>query len=406
MGGKKIGSIVCLLTTLFLLTSCGKSFGKKDLTFYHYDIDNKEIYEEIVKEYTQDKKFDIEVRVMPEENYFDIFEKESKLPDVFLIPESGLEKILENAKVISNFANLKNLRGKEELNKSPFAQLGITEGRLRDKVFAIPYGYSIPVVYYNKDIFELHKLTEPVNLGDFMRIYSILNSNNIDPLGIDVKDELWNIGDLTNGILINSGDVKNLFNKEGNLNTGFQDVYGLLYSIRDKMPSKEDRPRSYYNLLNNFTNGQNSMIVATTDDIGFIENSNINYGFFPIPGYEGNDKKVLKLASMLSVSKKTKRKKEAKKFVSYLLSQEVQEKLTIVLEGYPICLDNKILSEDLDEIFKLTGEGDLIPSLFQLIPREERNIYLKNIDGIFLDEFLDVNIFVEDLELELKEQNK
>ena len=399
---KKSKVIILFIITLLLLTSCSKLSRKKELDFYHYDVRNKEVYEEVAKEYSKDSKYNINVKAIPKEEYMDTITKDKKLPDIFLIPEEDLENLLEDKKTSKELADLKRFAKKEELDDELFISLGIKKGKIRKKTLAIPYTYNIPTVFYNKDIFKRFNLKKPVNLADFLRLYNILYEEGINPLNINIKNNQWDLESLSDGVLVNSSTSHDLYDKENGLNIGFEDLYGFLSSIKDTTPLAKDSPSNKEALFKSFVNKESAMVVGTTSNIEFLDEEDLNYGFFTIPGSQGNKDSVVRVDSLISISKKSRSKKEAESFISYLLTDEIQERIVTKVRGYPISNSNTISDEELEEIYNLISADFLTPSLFQTIDSEKRHIYLENLNNIFLDKFLYVDIFLEDLENELK----
>ena len=104
---KKLGIIVCLSITLFLFTGCGLLSKEKKIIFYHDDLTNEALYEELGHEYSKESAYTIEVKAVPKETYLSTLKENQEFPDVFLVGAEDLPDMLEDKKTAKKFANLK-----------------------------------------------------------------------------------------------------------------------------------------------------------------------------------------------------------------------------------------------------------------------------------------------------------
>ncbi len=196
---KKLLTIFTMLAVL-LLAACGlngggstsesssgkaedskSNEGKKVLEFWHIDPGEKEkIYEEAVARF-EEKHPDVDVKVLRIPN--DAFKQKlsvamsgNEAPDVFSNWGGGwLKNFVDQGKV---------LELTESTDKAHFNELALANTTFDDKVYGLPLGLSIDVVFYNKEIFEKYGLTPPKTYDEWLSVIDTLKENNIIPIAL------------------------------------------------------------------------------------------------------------------------------------------------------------------------------------------------------------------------------
>ena len=107
------------------------------------------------------------------------------------------------------------------------------------------------------------------------------------------------------------------------------------------------------------------------------------------------------MSSLIAISSKANSLKEAKNFVEFLLEDHNQNRLSVRVDGFTIYPRQYSGDTDPEEIYSFAEELYLGPSLFQN-RSEETEIYLKEIDKMFSNEFEDVDAFTEEIQNQLE----
>ena len=192
---------VVLLLTIFsvlLLSACGLNGGgskessasgsdskeKKTLEFWYIDPGEKEkVYLEAVDRFEK-KHPDVEVKALmiPNDAYkqkLSVAMSGNRVPDVFTSWGGGwLKNFVEQGKVLDITA---------DTDKDQFNKLALDNSTFDNKVYGLPLGLSIDVVFYNKEIFKNYGLKEPKTYDEWLDIIDTLNKNNIIPIALANK---------------------------------------------------------------------------------------------------------------------------------------------------------------------------------------------------------------------------
>ncbi|MCM3595485.1 extracellular solute-binding protein [Metabacillus idriensis] len=186
------------ISVAMLLSACGlngggakessadesNSKGKQTLEFWQIDPGEKEkVYQEAVERF-EEKHPDVDVKMLqiPNDAYkqkLSVAMSGDSAPDVFVSWGGGwLKNFVEQDKVLDITS---------ETDKDHFNKLALDNSTYDDKVFGLPLGLSIDVVFYNKDIFEKYGLTPPETYDEWLKIIDTLNQNDIIPIALANK---------------------------------------------------------------------------------------------------------------------------------------------------------------------------------------------------------------------------
>jgi len=195
---KKLLSVFTIMAVL-LLTACGlngggsteqaasdsgkteSNGGKKTLEFWHIDPGEREkVYEEAVARF-EEKHPDVEVKMLqiPNDAYkqkLSVAMSGNKAPDVFHSWGGGwLKNFVDQGKVYDIT---------ETTDKSHFNELALNNATYDGKVYGVPLGLSMDVVFYNKEIFDKYGLTPPKTYDEWLSVIDTLKENNIIPIAL------------------------------------------------------------------------------------------------------------------------------------------------------------------------------------------------------------------------------
>ncbi len=392
---RSIGIVLCIGLIAGILTGChipflSKTEKERTMVFSHWDTENQKVYETLASKYMKKNKgLTIKIQEISREEYNETWLQsisDKNMADVFAVPagkdfdvfaESG--KLLDLDKVLP-----------DDYDRS-IIKLGTKDGH----VWAVPVTGSVPVIFYNKALFQQYELVRPQTVSDFVVNCSILQHNGFTPFAMS-KDEngFLDTADFVEGILANGSCDTDLvsegkfFHKNEALDSGFHDVMGLAFefALSDLMIPKEESVQGHQKLQEQFVNGACAMFPGSTNDISTLHkrNDQFEFGIFSMPGSKSFYKGVLKADMMLGISDKSKVDSDAEGFVRYLLSKEGQELLCNGVSRIPVTEKVPVSDPELAAAqgFLYTADG-LSPSLYQRITEKERAICREKLDLAF-----------------------
>ncbi|UOQ93305.1 extracellular solute-binding protein [Halobacillus shinanisalinarum] len=187
---KKILGMIMICSVL-ILSACGGTSsssggeeGKKVIEFWHIDPGEKEkVYKEAVAKF-EEKHPDVKVKMLriPNDAYkqkLSVSMSGGNAPDVFHSWGGGwLNKFVKQDKVLDITSSI---------DKSHFNELALDNAIFNNKVYGLPLGLSIDVVFYNKEIFDKYGLEEPKTYQEWLNIINTLNENDVIPIALANK---------------------------------------------------------------------------------------------------------------------------------------------------------------------------------------------------------------------------
>jgi len=403
---------VFLIAAAFILNACKKSsiILKNDqvrectLTFWHWDTGHEEFYEKIASEY--EKEHDgvkINIRLVPYETYTEEWFKaaeEGETADVFAIPPESLAEFIDSKKLEAlTYADLIPAGSEEEF---------LINRPGKEKTYALPAAGSLPVIFYNKDIYEQNQLVIPETLSDFVTNCAILKQSSCQPFAMSLTEGgLFDTFDFTAGILANGKspngkksekqDFKKLLDK----NTGYYDLLGVAMELS---LDKENCVKGHQALLENFAQNKYAMICGTTEDIDVLnECMPSSFGWFALPGEDYTKAGVWKANHMYGAAKKGKSVREAKKFLSYFLTQKNQQAFSSEFGMLPAVRGIKPDDKEIMQAYQLVSEKkEVYFPFFQSMSQEDRTLCARNLDLIFSGKVTDPEGFLTEWIKKLK----
>jgi ABC-type glycerol-3-phosphate transport system substrate-binding protein len=218
--------------------------------------------------------------------------------------------------------------------KSKWIESAVEAGSFQGKLMAPPINTSSQVLYYNKEIFEERGVTPPSNdINDRWTWSQVVNAakdltydNNgdgqTDIFGFSFEQisRPYQILPLPQGLgaeqLDESGIVSTGFtNSEKSIEAAkfYYDLFNT-WKVSPKIPVEQ---ASEY-----FTTGKIAMFVGGTWNIGGLNEAGLDYGFAPHPYFQGEEVVTPTGSWHIGVSKFSKKKDAAAKFVEFLTAGE------------------------------------------------------------------------------------
>ncbi|MDW2796664.1 extracellular solute-binding protein [Clostridium boliviensis] len=403
MQKKAFTTAVFLLAAVCFLTACNKNgfiLNKNQvrectLTFWNWDTGHEDFYEKIASDYEKENDgVNINIRLVPYETYTEEWLKaasEGETADVFAIPPESLNEFINSRK----------------LEALTYADL-IPAGSEGEKTYALPAAGSLPVIFYNKEIYEQNQLVVPETLSDFVTNCAILKQSSCQPFAMSLTEEgVFDSFDFAAGILANGKSLdggkseKQDFKKLLAKNTGYHDLLGIAMELS---LDKELCVKGHQALLENFAQNKYAMICGTTEDIAWLNNSmSTSYGWFSLPGEDYTNAGVWKANHMFGAAKKGKSVKEAKKFLSYLLNQKNQLAFSSEFGMLPAVRGLKPDDKEIRQAYELiSGKKEVYYPFFHAMSQDERTLCAEKLDMIFSGKVADPEGFLSDWIRELK----
>lgn len=413
MQKKVFSAAVFLLAAACILTACKKNgfiFNKNPvrectLTFWHWDTGHQEFYEKIASDYAEEHDgVKINIRLVPYETYTEEWLKaasEGETADVFAIPPENLDQFINSRKLEAlTYADLIPAGSEEEF---------LINRQGKETAYALPAAGSLPVIFYNKDIYEQNQLVVPETLSDFVTNCAILKQSSCQPFAMSLTDEgMFDSFDFAAGILANGKSLnggkseKQDFKKLLDKNTGYYDLLGIAMELS---LDKGLCVKGHQALLDNFAQNKYAMICGTTEDIaGLNESMPSSFGWFMLPGEDYTKAGVWKANHMFGAAKKGKSVKEAKKFLSYFLTQKNQLAFSSEFGMLPAVRGLKPDDKEIRQAYELvSGKKEVYFPFYQTMSQEERKLCTEKLDLMFSGEVTDPEGFLADWIKNLKD---
>jgi ABC-type glycerol-3-phosphate transport system substrate-binding protein len=407
---------VFVLAAVCFLVACNKNgfISKKSpvenytLTFWHWDNWHQEFYKNIAADYAREHEgVKIKINIVPYETYTQEWLKaveNGQTADVFAIPPESLDQFVNSGTLEAlTYADLFPEDHKDKLLLNEWKD---------DKVFALPGTGSVPVIFYNKDIYEQNHLVVPETLSDFVTNCILLKQSSFQPFAMSLSEEgLFNDFDFASVILANGksgGDEKEEiqdFKKVLDNNTGYYDLLGIAMELS---LDKNLCVKGHQNLLEDFAQNKYAMICGTTEDVAALkELMSSSFDWFMLPGKDYTKAGVWKANHMFGAAKNGKTAEEAKRFLSYLLTEENQLAFSKEFGMLPSVRGLKPEDKEIRQAYDLlSGKKEVYDSFFQTMSQKERKICAEELDLIFSGKVTDPEGFLAAWMKKLQEQSK
>jgi multiple sugar transport system substrate-binding protein len=203
-------------------------------------------------------------------------------------------------------------------------------GRVDGTLHFMPYGISLPVLWYNRDALERAGLREPPETWDEVREYARRITERTDLLGLTMSVELYSMHTLveSNGarVLIEEGDGYRC----GIDSPEAAEAIGMLADmvLKDKSTSAAQTTQA----LDNFVSGKTAMFVISNAALGlFKKNAAFPFGATTYPSFGDKPRRLPAGGHQLGIFAEDETQRAAAwEYLKYLISPEA---LTGWVEG-------------------------------------------------------------------------
>lgn len=338
---KKIILYVSLISVFFaflyiLLFNNIESENKKIIRFSSWGSQSEvQIIKSVINEYEKNNK-DIKIEFLHfPQNYFQklhMLFASGLEPDIIFINNQNINLYI-NAKLLedltSNFKNADNIFYKSALDCF----------KNDNKLYAIPRDISNLVIYYNKDFFEDMGINPPAKIKDLNELTQLARKlTTKEVFGINFEEDplYWLYFLAANGGGIISDDKSSIIiNSPESLNA--LNIYSSYINQYHIAPSKAQI--ASMTTAQMFINKKLAMYLGGRWMVPkFRETISFNWDIMEFPSNSQN--KLYIDASGWAISKKSKNKNEAIKFIKYLSSKETIDKFTEIGLIIPARIDS------------------------------------------------------------------
>ena len=324
--------------------SSGKTADGKDVIRAMFvnstsDVAVWEIIQDITKRFNESNTFNVEMQVEGYENE----QYKTKLaslmasnsqPDVFFTWSSGyLKPFVEGGKVYE----IGQLLDADEEWKARFNESVFGPVSFDDKIYAVPNGQVVAVMFYNTEIFDQVGVQVPTTYEEFVDVVTKVKAAGITPISAPVKDA-WIAGQLLQQ-LANAHGGQELFDGTVDGSRKWNDEkYVQAGEKLKELVELGAFPEGYLGMTNDegrslFTAGECAMYYMGSWDTGVLSEESLaiagKVSAFNIPAAKGLEENVAvgDIDLAYAVSSTSKHPEAAAEFIKMFSDPEVQAKL-------------------------------------------------------------------------------
>ncbi|QNF29950.1 ABC transporter substrate-binding protein [Metabacillus elymi] len=338
------GIMLNVLLILSLIVGCSSNStssddgssedGKVTLTFLHRwpNEPYKTFYNDVIAQFEKENpNIKIEQVTALNDDYrqkINVILGNDNPPDIFFtwVGEYGDKFIRENIALdITKYYEEDKEWSEQLMATKPFTYEG--------KNYGVPLYTDSKVFYYNKEMFAKHNLTPPETWTEFMDLLKTLKEKKETPILLGNKFP-WAGGHYITSLNQRMVKPETLAKDNTFGESEFTDPMYIeaLKKLDELQPYFNENTNSlgHEEARNFFLNGESAMIFLETFEAPFIEEAEFEWDTFKFPtveGGEGTQSGIIGAPEGFMVSQASKHPDEAMKFLKFLTSKEIGEKL-------------------------------------------------------------------------------
>ncbi|WP_282034982.1 ABC transporter substrate-binding protein [Metabacillus indicus] len=322
---------IALSASILAGCSSGESEdGKTTLTLFSNKSENINTYKGLIEEFESENP-DINVKFdSPPEAETVLRTKliKNDIPDVMLIAGNATYGELGRAGVLEDFSDSDLI---DSVQPSYLEMIDRLVGPEKDGVYGLPYATNANTVIYNKQKFEQLGLQVPKTWDEFISVLEKSKDAGEIPIYFTLKDAWTGMISLNSlgGVLAGEEFAQQKSSGKTSFVESYDEVADKLLTLT-KYGHDDNFGTAYGDGNNAFANGEGVMYIQGNWAIPEIlkANPDMELGVFPMP--VTNDPEKNKLISgvdvLLSVSKDSEHKKEAERFLQFMLEKETAKR--------------------------------------------------------------------------------
>ncbi len=341
--------IALLVISLFFFTSCGgkniKKYNNKVLIFWHSmgGVMGR-VLNNLVDEYNDTNP---EYRIVPKYkgNYSALIQSilagipAHSLPDISQAYESWTSKLIDNGIIVPLQKYFDEL---PQEDRDDFFPIFIKNNTFGNTLWSIPFNKSVPIMYYNKEMFEKYNIKPPqrwspiAGESEFDTMCKILT---VDKDGDGTPDQVgyaFNISVMmwecflfeAGGSLTDPTGKIPVFNQQPGV-----DAIQWWKSLMDRKYAYKTQG---FNFQNNFASGKVGVIMTSCVSKFYMKNKlTFEMGIAPLPYYKRRAV-ILSGTNLVVMKSNDERERAAWKFLKWLISPEITAKWSVNTNYLPI----------------------------------------------------------------------
>lgn len=309
-------------------TACGNSSSsskKTTLQFFSTKTENASTYKKMISEFEK-KNPNITIQLSSPSNAGTVLKSDlakNAIPDIMAVGGDTNYQQIQKAGVLVDMS-------KESFTKTtmPQYQKMITSISKGGKLDAVPYATNASGVVYNKDLFKKAGITKtPTTWNELMKDAKTLKAHGITPFELPFQDS-WTTMGVFNQIssnMVSSSWIKERKNNKTTFASSYKPVMTKYLEI-SKYAQKDYMGTSYNDGTKALAEGKAAMMINGNFVIPQAKQTkkNVNLDMFELP--VNNDSSKNKVTSGIdvafAVSKNTKNKAAAMKFVKFMMTKK------------------------------------------------------------------------------------
>lgn len=316
----------CALLTGYVSASGGAGGSLEYMTNKREDA---QVLEEIAQEFKEETGIEVEITFT--ENTSTILNRvaTNDIPDM-----ASIFPALSSDRALIAEGVFLDITEEEFLNKVSQEWLDIT--KYEDRVYAVPMTANAGVLYYNTDIFAQYDLEEPETIEELFEICETLQANGVTPFAFQFKDaatlEMQFFDRIMGGAVDHEiWNISEKVGKEGDSYANYPEIVDALEKLLKLTEYTDIDPLTVDNnvLYSLFANGDIAMMATGSWGPSAVNQNNpdLNYKGIAFPSISGVEPYVCGNTDMaIAISATTERPDDCKKFIEYLLQDDVANK--------------------------------------------------------------------------------
>lgn len=357
--------LMSLMLIVPMLTGCvtnGKS-QKTNIEIFVFKPEVIATFQKLIEQFEKENP-DIHVQLSTPGNAFSVLKArmvKGNEPDI--VGLDGEQYYVDYAKagVFTDVTNSSLMKQINPVYKEMLANLEQSSG----KVHAFPYAANATGIIYNKDEFQRLNLKIPRTWEELKAVCKAIKKKGKTPFYIGYKDD-WTIYSAWNPLAGNF-TTSYFYHKVTEGETSFERAYKVPLKRLKELDNYSQGDVFSYNYNNatvGFAKGQSVMYMQGNWAIPMIKqtNPNIHLGVFPFPAMDhAKDNKLSSgIDLMFSLSKSSKHKSEAMRFLRFLYKQKNSNYYMKSQFAIPASNDKYVYTSEMKGIAEYFKKGNLV----------------------------------------------
>lgn len=322
---------LCIFTLLILALFCGcSSFGKTNtIEFFLASNDKEKAFKELTEKFNEENKCKVIITSTNSDVKTFLHSKAERkmLPDIIAMDGNSTFTTLVESGQLVDFSHKKIL---ENISPNYIDQISLVSGSKAGSIYGVPYATNISGIICNTDVFEKYSVPFPNTWDELIAACEIFKSNGIAPFEMTLdENDTWTIKPAWNNlasILTSTDFISRRYKKETTFFKECSEILEKYSTILDYTQSTDIFSTSYSEGCRHFSRGNAAMMINGNWTLPIIRkfSPETKLNIIPFPGSNDVEKNCVNsgLDVILSVSKTSKNKKNAIKFIEFLLQPE------------------------------------------------------------------------------------